>query len=110
MEIIDGVAVIQLSGKLDSNTAPMLEEKALPLAQRDTPILLDMSGISYMSSAGLRVLLLLYRSITQHTGRVVLAGLNEEVRDTMAITGFLEFFTVCHDRSEGLAALTDRLS
>ena len=64
-----------------------------------------MSGVSYISSAGLRALLMLYRQMTANDGRVVLAGLTENIKDVMMVTGFLEFFDDYDTLQDGLAAL-----
>src|SRR4029450_299109 len=86
------VTVVELGGDIDSNTAPQAQERILPLGQPAAKILLDMSGVEYMSSAGLRMLLSMYRQVSRQNGGIVLVGLNEEIKDTMAITGFLNFF------------------
>ncbi len=69
-------------------------------------MILDMHDVSYMSSAGLRVLLVMYRTITSKSGKVALIGLSEDIRDTMAMTGFLDFFTYQDTLEEGLEALS----
>jgi anti-sigma B factor antagonist len=99
------VTVIEVSGEMDSNTAPQAQERVLPLVGPGAKILLDMSGVEYMSSAGLRVLLSLYRQIARQNGGIVLVGLAEEIKDTMSITGFLNFFTTYDTVDEGLKAL-----
>ena len=99
------VMVIEISGEIDSNTAPQAQERVLPLAQPGAKILLDMSGVEYMSSAGLRMLLSMYRQISRQNGGLVLVGLAEEIKDTMSITGFLTFFTTRDTVDEGLKAL-----
>lgn len=91
---IDQVTVVEMTGELDSTTAPAVQNQILPLAQDNRHIVLDMSGTLYMSSAGLRTLLLLYRQISSGSGRIVLAGLSDEIKDTMNITGFLNFFRI----------------
>ena len=58
-----GVTVVELAGDIDSNTAPQAQERILPLVQPAAKILLDMSGVEYMSSAGLRMLLSMYRQV-----------------------------------------------
>ncbi|HEX2621574.1 MAG TPA: STAS domain-containing protein, partial [Phototrophicaceae bacterium] len=68
-------------------------------------ILLDMSHVTYLSSAGLRMLLLLYRRIRENNGKMVLTGLTEEVADIMQITGFLDLFSTFDKRATGLQAL-----
>jgi anti-sigma B factor antagonist len=102
---VEQVTVIEISGEIDSNTAPQAQERVLPLVQPGAKILLDMSGVEYMSSAGLRMLLSMYRQITRQNGGLVLVGLAEEIKDTMSITGFLNFFTTRDTVDEGLKAL-----
>jgi len=102
---IDGIDVIELVGRFDTNSASDVQETITPLAKPGGKILLDMSQVSYMSSAGLRILLMLYRTINDHVGHIVLVGLNEELIDVMAITGFLEFFVIAEDSTQGIALL-----
>lgn len=86
------VTVVSLSGDIDGNTAPEAQSRIVPLAMGDAHIVLDMSGVSYMSSAGLRMLLVIYRTIGGRGGKVVLSGLSPDLQDTMSLTGFLDFF------------------
>jgi anti-sigma B factor antagonist len=99
------VTVVEIAGDIDSNTAPQAQERVLPLVQPGSKILLDMSGVEYMSSAGLRMLLSMYRQISRGDGGIVLVGLSEEIKDTMSVTGFLNFFVNCDTVDEGLQAL-----
>jgi anti-sigma B factor antagonist len=99
------VTVVKLAGNIDGKTAPDIQAEILPLAVPGIKMLLDMSEVSYMSSAGLRVLLSVYRQATNTGGQVVLIGLTENLEDTMSMTGFLDFFTTCKTQDEGLTAL-----
>jgi anti-sigma B factor antagonist len=99
------VTVVEIAGDIDSNTAPQAQEQVLPLVQPGSKVLLDMSGVEYMSSAGLRMLLSMYRQISRGDGGIVLVGLSEEIKDTMSVTGFLNFFTTRDTVDEGLQAL-----
>jgi len=102
---MEQVTVVEIAGDIDSNTAPQAQERILPLVQPGSKLLLDMSGVEYMSSAGLRVLLSMYRQVSRQNGGMVLVGLAEEIKDTMSITGFLNFFTTRDTVDEGLRAL-----
>jgi anti-sigma B factor antagonist len=102
---VQQAAVITLEGDLDASTAPEAEAQILPLAESGSKIALDMTGVPYMSSAGLRMLLATYRAIAGKGGKVVLVGLSVDLQDTMSLTGFLEFFTHCDTLDAGLAAL-----
>lgn len=101
----DQITVIELDGAIDGKTAPEIQEQVLPLIQPGSHILLDMRRVNYMSSAGLRLLLLLYRQINGGDGRVVLVGVSERLQDTMAITGFINFFDICDTFDSGMKAL-----
>lgn len=105
LQAIKGNIVVTLAGRWDSKTSPDVEAQLLPVIQPGSCILLDLTGVSYMSSSGLRTLLILYRSVTEGQGRIVLAGLSERLQDTMLITGFLHHFTVYDTVENGLAAL-----
>ena len=106
INILEDVAVVELVGDLDADTAPTVQEKVLPLAERGSKILLDMTKVSYMSSAGIRMLLSLYRQIsTLQTGKIVIVGLSEELQDTMSGTGFLDFFSPSETLGSGIEAL-----
>jgi len=102
---VEEVTIVALNGDLDGHTAPALQDKILPLIHPQCKILLDMSGVSYISSVGLRALLLLYRKTSGNEGHIVLSGLTEMIHDTMLITGFLEFFEAYDTVEEGLSAL-----
>jgi anti-sigma B factor antagonist len=88
------VTVITMDGPLDSSTAPGVQADLERLMPKGGTIVLDMSKMSYMSSAGLRILLLTYRKAQQTGTPIKLAGLPDDVREVMAVTGFLDFFTI----------------
>lgn len=101
----EDVSIAELDGEVDASTAPVVEAKVLPLTEENGKLLLDMTKVSYMSSAGLRVLLSLYRQAIAKGCKVVLVGLTEDLRDTMFVTGFLEFFIARETIDLGLEAL-----
>jgi anti-sigma B factor antagonist len=105
-EVRDDVTVIALDGSLDSRTAPQTQQEIEALFPDHGLVLLDLSGTTYMSSAGLRVLLLMYRRAQTGAARLALTGVPEEVHDIMAATGFLDFFTVAGSVEDGVKALT----
>jgi anti-sigma B factor antagonist len=90
----DGVTVAKLSGELNANTSDVAYETIISKLDNGGAVILDMERVSYMSSAGIRTLLLLYRNLTERSGKIVLVGLNDALRDTLDITGFLEYFEV----------------
>lgn len=104
VEKIDQTTIIAIDGKLNATTTSQIQDQVLRSAEDGKRVLLDMSGVTYLSSAGLRMLLLLYRRVHEHEGLMALAGLSEEVSDVMSITGFLDLFTVYNSRHDGLLA------
>ncbi len=102
---LDSVQVIAMKGELDGKTAPAAQDHVLSLAVANNKMLLDMREVTYISSAGLRMLLLLYRQLSSSQGHLALVGLSERVRDTMETTGFLTHFATYSQLAEGLRAL-----
>jgi anti-sigma B factor antagonist len=68
---------------------------------------LDVAQVGYMSSAGFRMLLLAHRTMTAKGGRLALVGLAEEVRETMEMTGFLQFFLLADSLCQAMEHLSD---
>ena len=99
------VVVLEVEGDVDGKTAPAFQEQVLARIEPEGLVLLDLNRVGFMSSAGLRVLLLTYREVGSRKARVVLVGLNDGVRTSMSATGFLKYFTVRESLAEGLSAL-----
>lgn len=102
---VDEVKLVELSGDVDANTAPGIQKQVLPLVEPGSKIIMDMTQVPYMSSAGLRMLLSLYRRTAAEEGKLVLVGLSEDLQDTMSVTGFLDFFSTSETLEEALAML-----
>lgn len=88
----DSNLLIKLEGKVDNKTAPDIQAAMLKEAANYTNISIDMAKVDYMASAGLRVLLLLYRQVKAKNGTVFLSGVSDEIKEVMKITGFVNFF------------------
>lgn len=99
------VTVVSLSGDLDSGSSPAVQERLRALVVSDDRVLVDLSGVPYMSSAGLRTMLLLYRQAQAVRTAVGLVGISEDLRAMMAATGFLGFFTVDDTVADGVRML-----
>jgi anti-sigma B factor antagonist len=99
------IEVIELEGSLDGKTAPEVREQIRPVLSRAGKLILDLSRVGYLSSAGLRLLLLTYREVTARKGKVVLLGVSEDIKMVMSHTGFLTFFTLADSREQATAAV-----
>jgi anti-sigma B factor antagonist len=101
-----GIGTARLEGSLDGKTAPEVREQLRPFLAANSKIVLDLTKIDYLSSAGLRLLLLLYRELSARKGKLVLLGVSEDIRTVMSHTGFLNFFTLASSQAEALQALS----
>jgi anti-sigma B factor antagonist len=101
----DGIAVISIEGEIDGKTAPEAQKILLPILAEHSKVVMDLGKVTYMSSAGLRTMLLVYRSAKAKNGSVSLVNLLEPIRETMDATGFLGFFTISTDVASAIAAL-----
>jgi stage II sporulation protein AA (anti-sigma F factor antagonist) len=99
------VSVVGLSGRLDSSTAQRAEASFSQLLGGGASCLaIDLSQLDYISSAGLRVLLVVAKKVQQANGKVVLFGLGSNVREVFAISGFDRIFAIELERAAAVAA------
>jgi anti-sigma B factor antagonist len=102
-EIRNDVLVATITGNIDGQTAPRLQTGLMEGIGATLVAVFDVSGVPYMSSAGFRLLLLMYRNVAMRGGQVALVGLSDDIRETMEMTGFLDFFTLAASLDEALA-------
>ncbi len=102
-EQIGSVRVLALSGRLDTETAVDVELALQDLfAAGEREYVIDLSGISYVSSAGLRVLLSLAKQLDGGKGSLRLCGLNAAVTQVFDVAGFSKLFAIFPDRTAAL--------
>ncbi|WP_394065672.1 STAS domain-containing protein [Alcaligenes sp. WGS1538] len=100
------VPVFQPEGQINSANAAAFEADLLThLEKGEQKIVLDLSRLNYISSAGLRVLLLLAKKMKQSGGALVLFGAQPNVKEIFEISGFLVILKVCDTREQAFAAL-----
>lgn len=102
-ETIEGVTVLTPVGRVDSNSAREVEDALLPLFDAGQPVLVDFAELSYISSAGLRVLLLAARRSKATGLPLSLAGMSKPVDEVFKISGFAKLFQIHADRAAALA-------
>jgi anti-sigma B factor antagonist len=86
-------AVFTLSGRLDTTTAPELEQVVRSSLDGISELTLDMKELNYISSAGLRVLLSAQK-IMNKQGSMTIRGANETVKEIFEVTGFSDILTI----------------
>ena len=107
MEIESGmsgaICVVKPAGRLDAATTGQLEETLLALAANDAAcILLDLSALTYISSAGLRTILFTAKKLKASRGKLHLCGLAGMVEEVFRLAGFYDLLLVFDSRQEAL--------
>ena len=91
---MNGTALnIALEGRLDTTTAPELEQVLKESLDSATALTLDFSALDYISSAGLRVLLSAHKTMSKKGGMVV-KNVNEIVSEVFDVTGFADILNI----------------
>ena len=85
--------VIELVGRLDTNTAPALDKTIGEDIQDSENLVLDLKGLEYISSAGLRVLLAAQKKM-QKNGSLKITNVCAEIMDVFEMTGFADILTI----------------
>ena len=85
--------VIELVGRLDTNTAPALDKTIGEDIQDSENLVLDLKGLEYISSAGLRVLLAAQKKM-QKNGSLKVKNVCSEIMDVFEMTGFADILTI----------------
>lgn len=89
----EGQLEISLIGRLDTNTSPQLEEELKKVIVGLPSLVIDMGGLEYISSAGLRVLLSAHKAMKKQ-GNMLLKNVREEVLEIFNVTGFSEILDI----------------
>lgn len=89
-QLEEGNLTVKISGRLDTTTAPQLEEQVK--LDGVTKLAIDLTGVEYISSAGLRVLLTMQKTMLRQ-GQMTITGAQVAVKEVFEITGFSEIFT-----------------
>jgi anti-anti-sigma factor len=106
-EQVGEVCVVSVNGHLDGTHSTAFFNQVGELIGGTNPkILVDFTGIDFITSAGLRVLLLLVKKADTSGSVFALCGVNDQVRQVLDIVGFTAMFSIHSGRGEGLAALT----
>ena len=102
---VDDVTVIQLEGKMNTATSSNADAHLSQLiANGSNKLLLNMGGVDYISSSGLRVILANGKKISTSGGKLAFCNLNPSVGEVFRISGFNSIFPVFDTEQEALAS------
>lgn len=97
----EDIAIISVFGRIDATSAPDLEGALDQYVNAGSiKLVVDFSGVEYISSAGLRVLLSVRKRLVPLKGELVLAGLRPFVREVFDMTGFSKIFPLYKTTAE----------
>lgn len=105
METKAGVLVATLAGRLDSANYKDVETELIAAIEGQEAVVLDLARLTYISSAGLRVILLAGKKMRSAHGKLALCALPDPVREVFEISGFLTIFDVYPDREAAIGAI-----
>ncbi len=104
-KIQDNKLVIYCEGRIDSTNANIFEEKlAAVIGEDKNKFIIDFEKIAFVSSAGLRVLLIAAKKVKPTGGAVILTGLSAEIQEVFDISGFTAIFSIYKTVEEALAS------
>jgi len=102
----NGVVILDVSGRLDASNAGALEQKLFGLIDAgESRIVVDCAAMGYISSAGLRALLVAEKRLASRAGTIAVCGLTEQIREIFDIVGFRSIFKIYGTSGEAVAAL-----
>jgi anti-sigma B factor antagonist len=108
MEIItaqeDGKNILQVKGRLDATTSPSLEKELLTLLDSgEKDFIADLSGLEYISSVGLRILLMVMKKARAAGGKLAVSSLTEHVQEVFEIAGFTSILPIYKSLDEAIS-------
>ena len=103
LETAANAQIVALKGQINSTNAAQTEVEILALVTAGQKnLLLDFTALDYISSAGLRLVLVVAKRLKQEGGKLVLCGMQGHIREVFDISGFLAILNVADTRSQAL--------
>ena len=106
--VIDNIPIIAVSGRIDATTSKDLETALNDqIDQNNNKIVVDLAGVEYISSVGLRVLLAALKKVKPGQGDIKLASLQPFVREVFEITGFTKLFSIHPNQGAAISKIKE---
>lgn len=89
----EGILTLSLNGNFDETSSPEVEEMVeLALVEDINGICFDMKGVEYISSAGIRVLIISHKKAIKIGKKILVGEMSEKVKDVLDVVGILPLF------------------
>ena len=103
----DNYIILRISGRLDTNKAGEFEDKILSLLNKDIKkVLMDMTGLEYINSTGLRTLLLATKKLHRDEGFFILYGISNKIKEILDTAGFTSILSIATNEEEAAKMLS----
>jgi len=100
------VIILEPNGRLDTNTSEEFEAKLVGLIDAgELRLVIDLIHVDYISSAGLRVLLMASKKLKSISGSIALCSMSEHIKEVFDIAGFTPIFLIEHSRDKAIESL-----
>ncbi|MCI8695176.1 STAS domain-containing protein [uncultured Acetatifactor sp.] len=90
----EGMVQLDVEGRVDTNTSPELQKKILQAFQKGSTVTLNLEAVDYVSSSGLRALLIGQKTASSKGGSMKLINVRDSVRKVFDMTGFSQMLTI----------------
>lgn len=90
-------------GRIDSNTATRFDDLVTAAMDQRRNLMIDFQDVPYITSAGVRVVMVAAKRASQNAGKLILCGMNDVVRNIFDISGFSKILVICTDEAEAIA-------
>lgn len=95
--------LLEIKGRLDTTNYLELENKFIKLIENgEQNLLVDCANLDYVSSSGLRVFLIAFKTLNKTKGKFLLCNLQENVQEIFDVSGFISIFKVFKSREEAM--------
>jgi anti-sigma B factor antagonist/stage II sporulation protein AA (anti-sigma F factor antagonist) len=97
------VLIVTINGRLDAISSPTAEKHIFELINKGShKIILELGGVDYLSSAGMRMLLSTTKKLKGISGKIVLCGVTQNVMDVLKMSGFDHVLAIVKSKDEAL--------
>jgi len=109
-KISQKISVLRVKGRIDAITSPELEKAVIEaLNEKASGLIVNLADVDYMSSAGIRVLVLGSKTAISGSGLFYICSLQDSVRKVLEIVGFLPLLEVFEDEAAGIESARGKL-
>ncbi len=102
---INDIVIFSLKGRMDTTTAPQMQDQLLvAIGSGEKRLAIDCAQLEYISSAGLRALLMAAKQLKNVNGKIVLYSLKAHIREVFDLAGFSAAFPLFNSQADALAS------